>query len=199
MRDAIFQALIRIDADAAIEGCRTLARKRRSSDSQPGRGGAAPQGARSIPFLKTIMDEGDKDMRKLVLDVLSGVHAGNAEAIYAGRAGRPGPECRDHGGGESGQDAGGGFPKPRSRTLLEGDCHPMLVGACLEALVGIGDESSLGAIRPRFPDLTALPDFLLVSCLKAHWRSRIGRGVRRGCGAARQCAALTFARRFWMR
>ena len=43
----------------------------------------------------------------------------------------------------------------------------MLVGACLEALVGIGDASSLAAIRRRFPDLAALPDFLLASCLKA--------------------------------
>ena len=57
VRDAIFQALIRIDADAAIEGCRTLARKRRSADPQPGRGGAAHKGARSIPFLKTVMRE----------------------------------------------------------------------------------------------------------------------------------------------
>ena len=31
------------------------------------------KGARSIPFLNTAMRDGDKDMRKLVLDVLSGV------------------------------------------------------------------------------------------------------------------------------
>ena len=51
--------------------------------------------------------------------------------------------------------------------LLQADSHPMLVGACLEALVGIGHASSLEAIRGCFPDLAALPDFLLASCLKA--------------------------------
>jgi hypothetical protein len=43
----------------------------------------------------------------------------------------------------------------------------MLVGACLEALGGIGNELSLVAIRRRFPDLAAIPDFFLASCLKA--------------------------------
>ena len=43
----------------------------------------------------------------------------------------------------------------------------MLAGACLEALGGIGNEQSLVAVRRRFPDLAALPDFFLVSCLKA--------------------------------
>ena len=43
----------------------------------------------------------------------------------------------------------------------------MLVGACLEALVSIGHESSLAAIRGRFPELATLPDYFLASCLKA--------------------------------
>ncbi len=43
----------------------------------------------------------------------------------------------------------------------------MLIGACLEALVGIGDANSLATIRRRFPELATLPDFFLVSCLKA--------------------------------
>ena len=37
----------------------------------------------SIPFLNTAMRDGDKDMRKLVLDVLSGVQASDAGEIYA--------------------------------------------------------------------------------------------------------------------
>ena len=48
----------------------------------------------------------------------------------------------------------------RIEELLQADSHPMLVGACLEALVGIGNESSLDAIRRRFPELATLPDFL---------------------------------------
>jgi HEAT repeats len=52
-------------------------------------------------------------------------------------------------------------------SLLQANSHPMLVGACLEALVGIGHASSLETIRRCFPDLAALPDFLLASYLKA--------------------------------
>jgi hypothetical protein len=51
--------------------------------------------------------------------------------------------------------------------LLQTGSHPMLVGACLEALVGIGHQASLEAIRRRFPELATLPDFYLASCLKA--------------------------------
>jgi hypothetical protein len=43
----------------------------------------------------------------------------------------------------------------------------MLISACLEALAAIGHGDSSIAIRRRFPDLAALPDFLLASCLKA--------------------------------
>jgi len=55
----------------------------------------------------------------------------------------------------------------RIEDLLQAGSHPMLAGACLEALVGIGNESSLAAIRRHFPDLTTLPDFFLVPCLRA--------------------------------
>ena len=75
----------------------------------------------------------------------------------------------------------------------------MLIGACLEALVGIGHESSLGAIRRRFPDLAVVPDFLLASCLKAIgalWDRPESSLKWRICCL---CAALTFARRFLVR
>ena len=83
VRDAIFQALIRIDADAAIEGSIRLL----GSEDPQIRNQAVDvlrrKGARSIPFLNTVMRDGDKDMRKLVLDVLSGIQAGDAGEIYA--------------------------------------------------------------------------------------------------------------------
>jgi len=43
----------------------------------------------------------------------------------------------------------------------------MLMAACMEALAGIGDESSLAAIRRCFAELATVPDFLLTPCLKA--------------------------------
>jgi hypothetical protein len=56
--------------------------------------------------------------------------------------------------------------RTRIEDLLQTGSHPMLIAACVEALVGIGRPSSLAPIRRRFPDLAALPDFFLAPCLK---------------------------------
>jgi len=166
VRDAIFQALIRIDADAAMEGSIRLL------------GSADPQirnqaveilrrkGAASIPFLSTVMRDGDKDLRKLVLDVLSGVQASGAEAIYEVALADQDPNVVITAVENLGRTQAKHF-RGRIEDLLLACSHPMLDGACLEALAGIGNEQSLVAIRHRFPELATLPDFFLVSCLKA--------------------------------
>src|ERR1017187_3017343 len=73
VRDALFQALTRIDADAAIEGSVGLL----ENDDPQIRNQAVEvlrhKGAASMPLLTTAMRNGDKDLRKLVLDVLSGI------------------------------------------------------------------------------------------------------------------------------
>jgi HEAT repeat protein len=43
----------------------------------------------------------------------------------------------------------------------------MLVAACLETLAEIGDPATLAIIRRALPDLAALPEYLLVPCIKA--------------------------------
>ena len=166
VRDAIFQALIRIDADAAIEGSIRLF----GSEDPQIRNQAVDvlrrKGARSIPFLNTVMREGDKDMRKLVLDVLSEIQTADAREIYLAALADGDVNVVITAVENLGRSRAGEF-REWIENLLRADSHPMLVGACLEALVGIGQESSLGAIQRCFPDLAALPDFLLASCLKA--------------------------------
>ena len=167
VRDAIFQALIRIDADAAIEGSIRLL----ASDDPQIRNQAVDvlrhKGARSIPFLNTVMRNGDKDARKLVLDVLSGMQAGEASEIYAAALSDADVNVVITAVENLGQAGAGSF-RNRIEELLKADSHPMLIGACLEALVGIGHEqSSWRPFAGVFPDLSALPDFLLASCLKA--------------------------------
>src|SRR5450755_2486155 len=73
VRDAIFQALVRIDADAAIEGAILLFGSEDPHIRNQSVDVLRSKGVRSIPFLHTVMRNGDKDMRKLVLDVLSGL------------------------------------------------------------------------------------------------------------------------------
>jgi len=166
VRDAIFQALIRIDADTAIDGCIRLL----GSEDPQIRNQAVEilrrKGAASIPFLKTVMRDGDKDLRKLAVDVLSGIQASGAEAIYEAALADPDLNVVITAVENLGQTRATQF-RGRVEELLLAGSHPMLVGACIEALVGIGDQFSLRTLRRRFPELATLPDFFLVSCLKA--------------------------------
>ncbi|MGD0297983.1 MAG: HEAT repeat domain-containing protein [Bryobacteraceae bacterium] len=166
VREAIFQALTRIDAAAAIEGSIQLL----GSDDPQIRNQAVEvlrsKGQASFPLLNTVMREGGKDVRKLVLDVLSGVQVSGAEAIYEAALSDQDANVVITAVENLGSTRAAGF-RGRIEDLLLGASHPMLVGACLEALGGIGNELSLVIIRRRFPELKTLPDFLLVSCLKA--------------------------------
>jgi HEAT repeat protein len=166
VRDAIFLALTRIDAEAATEASIGLL----ASDDPQIRNQAVEvlrhKGAAAIPFLASVMRQGDKDLRKLVLDVLSGVQTKGADAIYEAALSDPDVNVIITAVENLGKTREKQF-RCRLEDLLLADSHPMLVGACLEALVGIGDELSLVAIRRRFPELATVPDFSLVSCLKA--------------------------------
>ncbi len=166
VRDAIFQALARIDADAAIKGSIGLLGwddpQIRNQAVEVLRG----KGAASIPFLNVVMRDGDKDLRKLVLDVLSGVPTGGAETIYETALSDPDLNVVITAVENIGRTRATQF-RSRVEDLLSAGSHPMLVGACLEALSGIGNDASLVTIQRRFPELATLPDFFLVSCLKA--------------------------------
>ena len=112
------------------------------------------------------MRDGDKDIRKLVLDVLSGIPATGAGEIYAAALSDKDLNVVITAVENLGRIRAAEF-RGRIEDLLQAGAHPMLIAACVEALVGIGQESSLAAIRRRFPDLATLPDFFLASCLKA--------------------------------
>jgi HEAT repeat protein len=165
VRDVIFQALIRIDADSAIEGSISLLQ----SDDPQIRNQAVDvlrrKEARSIPFLNSVMRDGDKNQRKLVLDALTESRACDAQEIYAAALADKDLNVVITAVENLGRMRAVEF-RVQIESLLQGDSNPMLIAACMEALVGIGEESSLSAIRRCFPDLAMLPDFLLASCLK---------------------------------
>jgi HEAT repeat protein len=166
VRDAIFQALIRMDGDTAIEGSIRLLESEDPQIRNQAVEVLRRKGARSISFLSAVMRSGDKDVRKLVLDVLSGFQASDAGEIYARALSDKDTNVVITAMENLGRLRAAEF-RSRIEDLLLADSHPMLIAACVEALVGMGRESSLSAIRRRFPDLTALPDFFLASCLKA--------------------------------
>ena len=166
VRSAVFQALLRIDGDVAVEGCIRLL----GSDDPQIRNQAVDvlrrKGPRSIPFLNTLMGDVDKDLRKLVLDVLAGIQSAEVAEIYAKALSDEDPNVVITAVENLGKIRAREF-RSRIEDLLQAGSHPMLVTACVEALVGIGHETSLLAIRRRFSDLATLPDFFLASCLKA--------------------------------
>jgi HEAT repeat protein len=166
VRDAIFQALIRIEGDAAIDGCIGLLASEEAQIRNQGVDALRRKGARAIPFLSALMRDGDKDIRKLVLDVLSEIQASDTEEIYAAALSDQDPNVVITAVENLGRIRAEAF-RSRIEDLLQAASHPMLIAACVEALVGIGHESALAAIRRRFPELAALPDFFLAPCLKA--------------------------------
>jgi len=165
--DAIFQALIKIEGDASIEGSIGLL----ESDHPQIRNRAVDvlrhKGAAAVPFLKTAMRDGDKDVRKLVLDVLIGFQIGGVEQIYKAALSDPDTNVVITAVENLGKTRATQFRRQLEELLQAPGSHPMLAGACLEALAGIGDDTSLLAIRRRFPELAALPDFFLTPLLKA--------------------------------
>jgi len=166
VRDVIFQALIRIDSDAAIEGSIRLL----GSEDPQIRNQAVDvlrnKGARSVSFLKTAMHIGDKNIRKLVLDVLSGIRAGGTEEIYSAALSDQDPNVVITAVENLGKIRADEF-RSRIEDLLQPGAHPMLISACLEALAGIGHESSMASIRGAIDKFATLPDFQFVSYLKA--------------------------------
>jgi HEAT repeat protein len=165
VRDAIFQALIRIDGNASIEACVGLL----GSDDPQIRNQAVDvlrrKGGPAIRFLEAAMRDGDRDIRKLVLDVASGIRAGGTGAIHAAALADQDPNVVITAVENLGRMRAAEF-QSRIEDLLQAATHPMLMAACVEALVEIGRESSLAAIRRRFPELAKLPDFFLGPYLK---------------------------------
>ncbi len=166
VRDAISQALGRIDAEDAIVGTIPLFESEDPQIRNLAVSVLRHKGERSIPFLKKAMREGDRDTRKFVLDVLSGIPLSGVAEIYAAALSDEDPNVAITAVENLGNARATEF-RTQIEAYLEGDGHPMLIAACLEALAAMGDESSLQKIRRRFPKLPDLPDFFLTPCLKA--------------------------------
>ncbi len=166
VRDAIFQALIRIENDAVIVGAISLL----GSDHPQIRNMAVNllhrKGNQSLPFLKQAMQAGDRDTRKFVLDALRGLLSSCAEDIYSAALADDDTNVVITAVENLGNLRATAF-RAQIENLIQADAHPMLIAACLEALAGIGNESSLAVIQKQFPNLAELPSFSLTPCLRA--------------------------------
>ena len=137
VRDAIGQALIRLDVDEAIEGAVRLFE---SDDAQLRNLGVEVlrhKGDRFDSLSRKAMQDGDRDMRKFVLDVLSGIQAQGTADIYAAALSDEDPNVVITAVENLGKLRAAEF-RGRIEDLLESDGQPMLIAACLEALARLG-------------------------------------------------------------
>jgi len=166
VRDAIFQALVRMDGAAPVEGAIGLLFSEDTQIRNQAVDVLRHKGQQAIPSLSRAMREGGRDVRKLVLDVLSGTSLPGSGEIYSLALSDEDPNVVI-----TAVESLGGIRaleyRDRIEALLESGGHPMLIAACMEALAGLGQACSIEAIRRTFPRLELVPDFLLASYLKA--------------------------------
>jgi len=150
VRDIIFQALIRIDGDAAIEGCIRLF----ASDQPQLRNQAVDalrhKGEPAVPFLNSVMHNGDRDTRKLVLDTLKGKRLNGTDAIYAAALSDPDQNVVITAVENLGQVRAEQF-RGRIEGLIQADSHPMLVAVCHEALAKMAYKPPVAAVEGWLP------------------------------------------------
>ena len=166
VRGAIFGALTRMDGEAALAGAVELLH----SDSPQVRNQAVEilrhKGTAAVGMLREVMRNGDKDMRKLVLDALLGTAGGEADAIHAAALRDSDPNVVITAVENLGRVRAEAF-REEIEGLLERGTHPMLTAACLGALTEIGNRRSLEAVRRCSGELAQLPDYLLAPYLRA--------------------------------
>ena len=144
------------------------------------------------------MREDDKDKRKLVLDVLSGIQVSGAGEIYAAALGDNDPNVVITAVENLGRTRTEEF-RGQIEELLQAGSHPMLVGACLEALVGIGHQSSLAGHPPEVPGIGDAAGLLSGVMLESDCRPRISQGVRGSGEPVTRPRLLTCVPRCWVR
>lgn len=150
VRDIIFQALVRIEGDAAIEGCISLFASEDPEIRNQAVDALRHKGGQAVPFLASVMRDGDRDMRKLVLDTLKGDRSGGTDEIYAAALLDQDQNVVITAVENLGQIRAEAF-RGRIEGLIQADSHPMLVAVCRDTLAKIAHNSSPDAVAGCLP------------------------------------------------
>jgi HEAT repeat protein len=165
VREAIFAALLQIDDDAVIEGAIRLLDSRDSFLRNQAVQLLQVRGVRALPCLERAFDQGDRDRRKFVIDVLA--RLGNCDSfdLFSRALADPDPNVVI-----TAVESLGNTRQTRFRgqilNLLSPALHPMLLSACIEALAQISDDSTLAAVRSRLGTDEVVPEWLRPSWLR---------------------------------
>ena len=165
VREAIFAALLQIEDDAVIEGAVDLLDSHDSFLRNQAVELLQAVGSKALPYLRRAFQEGDRDRRKFVIDVIARLADPASRELYALAL-----KDADLNVVITAVESVGNSRQPLFREQIESltspDAHPMLLSACLEALTQIGNIDSVSSVRSRFGTIESLPAFLRPSYLK---------------------------------
>ncbi len=165
VREAIFAALLQIEDDAVIEGILALLDSEDSFARNQAVESLQGLGNKVLPHLKRAFQEGDKDRRKFVVDIIARLTNAGVSDFYREALNDPDINVVITAVESLGNTRQAQF-RERIEALILPDAHPMLLGACIEALTQIGGSGSIDAVRNCFGTAQALPGYLQPSYLK---------------------------------
>ncbi|HTR39054.1 MAG TPA: HEAT repeat domain-containing protein [Bryobacteraceae bacterium] len=165
VKESIFAALLQIEDDAVIEGALELL----DSDDSFLRNQAVELlqalGNKALPYLGQAFQEGDRDRRKFVIDVIARLTDPAARDLLALAL-----KDADLNVVITAVESVGNTRQCQFReqieSLISPDAQPMVLSACLEALTHVGDSNSVSAVHSCFGSIESLPAFLRPSYLK---------------------------------
>lgn len=165
VRQAIFAALLQIEDECVIEGAAGLLDSEDSFLRNEAVELLRARGAKSIPCLKGAFVDGNADRRKFIIDVLSELPDPASGEIYKLALSDSDLNVVITTIETLGQTRQYRFRK-HVEEFISPSAHPMLLCVCLEALVQLGDRSSVDQVRARFGPAAQMPGYLLPGYLK---------------------------------
>jgi HEAT repeat protein len=165
VREAIFAALLQIEDDAVITAAISMLDSQDSFIRNQAVELLRTRGRRALPYLDRAFREGSHDRRKFVVDVIANPLESAAMELYERALNDPDLNVVITAVENLGNSRQVRFRERIERLILP-EAHPMLLGACLEALAQIAHPASLARVRQLLGRASVLPACLLPSYLK---------------------------------
>jgi len=165
VKEAIFAALLQIDDDAVIEGALGLLDSEDSYLRNQAVELLRALGSKTVPYLDRAFRAGPPDRRKFVIDVIARLAEPASVGLYRRALEDPDLNVVITAVENIGNARHVQFREQVER-MVTAEAHPMLLGACIEALAQIGDSTSLEAVGKSFGGVEGVPGYLRPSYLK---------------------------------
>lgn len=164
VKEAIFAALLQIEDDAVIEGALELLDSEDAFLRNQAVELLRALGSRTAPYLDRAYTAGGPDRRKFVIDIISRMADGAFIDLYHRALHDSDLNVVIAAVENLGNTRQVQF-RQEIQSMVAPGAHPMLLGACIEALAQIGDGTSLTAVRSSF-GTAGVPGYLQPSYLK---------------------------------